>query len=391
MYQLLIIGALGDTRKVAVTEAVSLKAIELDVTIDISDDFLLSSAGNMSNKCRQVVVYLGSEQALKDEKCKEKIAFAFTKNLQIIPVVTAYDEAIRCQQIPSEISNILSVLWEKGTQEVPIPLVTTIFESLSILEKNRKVFISYRQTDATDVAVHLHDELVKKRFRVFLDSFQVVPSQNIQDEISKALEETAFVLLLYSPEMYESHWIDVEITQALASKLPILIVKWTNAKQDIPKVTKANFPTVYIDPNVDLVNENRKIATHKLKEILDMVEEEHYKGLFKRRKDAVKAVKEYAKEKNLEVEECPGWNLIITDTTKEQCKIVAITPRLSCSEDLYQLDNMQAYKVLAPYPSKILLQVATKRPSNHKKFLDWIINKRNLEVVHGVIYIDDYL
>ena len=98
----------------------------------------------------------------------------------------------------------------------------------------------------------------------------------------------------------------------------------------------------------------------------------------------------------LNVDEYPGWNLIITNTAGTQGKIVAITPRLSCSEDLYQLDNMQTDSIQASaslplFGNRILLQVATKRTSDHKRFLDWIINKRNLSVVPGVMYIDAYL
>jgi hypothetical protein len=357
------------------------------VEIVISEECCLRSlADNVANEYRQVAVYLSSEQALKDEKCNQKMSFAIEKKIQIIPVIK--DERDAPKQVPYVIGNIQAVIWENGTP-VPSRLLSAIFESFDILDKDRKIFITYKRKDATGVAYQLHDELLKKGFNVFLDEIRVVSPKNIQDEITKAIEETAFILLLHSPEMLESQWITAEIVQALESNMPIVVVQWENAKQKLPLVvTKMGPPIVSIKPPTD---KDGKIDG-SLDEILRKVEDEHYAGLFRRRREAVNAVKKIAKGKNMDITEYPGWYLILKDRTSKQCKIVAITPRLSCPKDLYKLDNIPIPKEdLAPAPNKILLQYSTKLPPNQNKFLTWTINKRKLKVTLGVNSIDNSL
>jgi len=358
------------------------------VEIAISEECCLRSlADNVANECRHVAVYLSSEQALKDEKCNQKLSLAIEKKIQIIPIIK--DECDAPKQVPYDIKNIQAVIWEHGTL-VPPRLLSTIFESLGILDKDRKIFISYKRTDATGVAFQLHEGLVKRGFNAFLDKIRVTSPQNIQDEITKAMEETAFILLLHSPEMHESQWITTEIIQALESNMPIVVIHWTNTKQDLPTVvSKMNPPIVSIEPPIV---KNGEIDDSTIKEILCKVEDEHYAGLLRRRREAVNAVKKIAKEKNMDITEYPDWHLILKDRTNKKCKIVAITPRLSCPEDLYQLDNIPIPKEgLAPAPNKILLQSSTKLPPNQNKLLTWTINKRKLKVTLGVNSIDNSL
>lgn len=382
-----MIGVGEDLRKSKILDAVSHEAKKLAIQVEIAESFGQLSSYESSDKCKQVAVYLGCKEAVESPNCNENFQLALQRALDIIPVVD--ESKPRNQQVPPRLETILSVNWSKEAP-IPLELITCVFETLGVLEKERKVFISYRRNDASEVAIQLHDELVKKRFHVFLDRFQVASPQEIQFEITEAMEDAAFVILLYSPDMPNSYWVNVEITQALKSGLPILVVKWINAKKDISKVTQANFPTVYFDPSLDFDKDNALVKS-KLSEILSTVEKEHYMGLLRRRREAVDSIKESAKRKKLNVSEYPGWNLEIVDPCTGKAKLIAITPRLSRPEDLYKLDKLQTRNPLAPAPSRALLQVSTELSVYRINFLTWTINKRNLIFSSGVNSIDNFL
>jgi len=262
-------------------------------------------------------------------------------------------------------------------------MLTATFESLGIVEKERKVFISYRQADASEVAIQLHDELVKRRFNVFLDKFVTSPPDNIQELIDEALEDIAFVLLLYSPDSHNSRWVDWEITRALKSTLPVLVIKWTNIIQGVSKIEETNFPTIEFDPQRDTVG--GKMRGPKVEEILASVEQEHKEGLVRRRREAIDTAKVHARRKGFRVDELPGWKLKLTKQSGlVEPTVMAITPRLIRGEDLYSLDRMPVSSSAGGNVRRILIQVSTELPRLRRNFLDWIIDGRTLILVQGL-------
>ena len=77
---------------------------------------------------------------------------------------------------------------------------------LGLVEQERKVFLSYRQIESTQLAVQLHTELVRCRFDVFLDRFTLPPGADFQARLDEDLGDKAFVVLLESSHLRSSRW-----------------------------------------------------------------------------------------------------------------------------------------------------------------------------------------
>jgi uncharacterized protein YjbI with pentapeptide repeats len=74
-------------------------------------------------------------------------------------------------------------------------------------------FISYSHADIA-FARRLHDELQKRGIRCWLDKHQIVPGQDIYEEVDRGIRLWDKVLLCCSKDSLTSWWVDDEITKA---------------------------------------------------------------------------------------------------------------------------------------------------------------------------------
>jgi hypothetical protein len=318
---------------------------------------------------------------MADGTTAARVGRALDLGFPIIPVIE--DREPHGSQVPKRLEYVEALRWSAG-QEVPAALVEVIFVALGVTERERRVFVSYRQADATPIAVQLYHALLERRFLVFLDRFQTAVAENIQERIDEALEDMAFVLLLYSPDTPNSVWVNWEITRALKSQLPILVIKWTNATTEIPKIKERSLPMIEFDPGRDVVGNGLK--PDKLQEILVEIERLHSNGLLRRRQESLAAVRLFAEDRGWAVAEEPRWKLILTrHPTGRNPVVLGVTPRLARTEDLYELDAWQTpdLGIVGIKWNKVLVQASTDLPAHRAKMLEWVIGTRNLQVALG--------
>jgi TIR domain len=375
MYNVVLVNLSSDARANGLIAGISSEASRLNIQInflnwdEISSDF----------KSPTVVVYLGSKAAKNDDLCKSQIQRALDLKFPIIPVVES--DNTRTQELPHQLQYIKSITW-LADDIMPLELQAATLEILGIIEKERRAFISYRRHDAMNVAIQLYHALTERRFRVFLDQFQTNPSENIQDQIAESLEDMAFVLLLQSPDMYNSKWVDVEITHALKAHLPIVVLRWSNVTIDLPKISEANLPTIMFDPTTDMVGNT--IQQFKVDEILQSVEHHYSEGLLRRRRESIIAARLFAESKGWQVIEDPPWKLILTQNPRGGPPVLlGVTPRLARAEDLYELDDKEPSLKLPVMVQwrKLLLQAATDLPARRRKLWNGSTKGRILKYV----------
>lgn len=376
MYNVFLIHISDDDRASRIRDRISEETQRIGYVIDFPQwDDVLTVMERSS-----MAIYLGSAQAKIDPNCQDKIHEAQTLEIPIFPVIEPSTPHI--EQVPGELKYIKAISWS-SSEDVPKQLVNTILEVLGINEKERRLFISYRQSDARNIASDLFHALIERRFNVFLDRFQTTFIENIQERIDEALEDMAFVLLLYSPDMPNSPWVDWEITRALKSQLPILVIRWTTATEEVPKIRDGNLPTVHFNPDVDYIGDTMR--SDKLQEILDTVEHLHSDGLRRRRRESMTAAKLFAEAAGWTVAEQPRWKLVLTQHPSGRPPILlGITPRLARTEDLYELDNWRLdLENEEGTWYKVLMQAYTELPAIRSELLQWVIATRNLKIVPG--------
>ncbi|WP_446440575.1 toll/interleukin-1 receptor domain-containing protein [Pseudomonas sp. 910_21] len=102
---------------------------------------------------------------------------------------------------------------------------------LRLQGRNTKVFISYRAIDGSQIAEQIYEHLLALGHKPWRDeakeldgNTKILPGEPVQQEIESALADASLVLLVDTPESYNSKWIKEEINTADGMLIPILPV-----------------------------------------------------------------------------------------------------------------------------------------------------------------------
>ncbi len=91
--------------------------------------------------------------------------------------------------------------------------------------RDRKVFISYRRSDASLAAEAVYDYLWTQKCAAFLDKWQLPGGALVQAEIMQELHDKDFVLFIDSPDARTSPWIDAELSEAVIQRIPVGVLR----------------------------------------------------------------------------------------------------------------------------------------------------------------------
>lgn len=108
--------------------------------------------------------------------------------------------------------------------------VNCALESLMLLRKTRKVFISYRRTDSTAVANQLFDVLTRRNFDVFLDSYVIRGADNFQEELFHRMSDCDVLVQLNTNDFKNSKWCRAEVEMANMKQIGLIEVIWPNSR-----------------------------------------------------------------------------------------------------------------------------------------------------------------
>ena len=209
------------------------------------------------------IVFYGSEVALTSENQS-----LIKHNIPILPVVS--DLTNVDAEIP-ECLRFLNCLSYKdgGVQRV----ATALLECVGLLPKQRKVFISYRRTEARTAAVQLFDELSSRHFSVFLDSHGIPPAEDFQSNLWQKLCESDVLLMLDTQSYFDSRWTYQEYGRTQSKKIPILRIGWPNVVRSDRTRTARNYDLLPHD-----INETGYLSENSINDICDLLEAERSKG-----------------------------------------------------------------------------------------------------------------
>jgi TIR domain len=140
----------------------------------------------------------------------------------ILPIVSNLDKF--SFQVPGELENINGFELSSNT-DIEI-LVSCILEGFSLLRASRKLFISYRREESSNVAIQLFEQLEKNGFDVYLDTHSIRPGEPFQEELWHRMADTDVVVLLNTPGFLKGNWATQELAKANAMSVGILQVIW---------------------------------------------------------------------------------------------------------------------------------------------------------------------
>jgi hypothetical protein len=147
-------------------------------------------------------------------------------------------------------------------------LASALLECVGLMRRQRRVFVSYRRTEARAAAVQLHDLLSARGFDVFLDTHSIRVGDPFQDVLWHRLVDSDVMVMLDTPTYFASRWTREEIGRARAKDIQVLRVIWP---AHTPSRMTDLSETIHLEP-VDLKAEDGPIADGKVDDIVLRVE-----------------------------------------------------------------------------------------------------------------------
>ena len=285
------------------------------------------------------VVYLGSRAASTDDDIHALLTEALDRQIPIMPLVRASKGRGVQGELSPSIRRLNVADWDSQRGQS----LAALLGMLGLVEHERKVFISYRQSESTPLASQLHTELARSRFDVFLDRYSVAPGEDFQRKLDQELEEIAFMLLIESPELRESLWVQHEIAYAHSHRIGVLALT-------LPDVADGDL-VMSIDEAFRIrlthedLNEQGELTEDRLRHVVVQIELAHARALRRRREQLLGSVRDKLFQSGYECEPIDDWAVLATRSSQETA-VFLVTPRCPRPVDLYDLHCLHGKAVL---------------------------------------------
>lgn len=169
------------------------------------------------SKCSAAAIFFGGARS---KECD----VASVVDVGIIPIlpVASLPKNVN-KEIPALLSGLNCVFYK---EDGPERVFASLLECLGLLPRQRRVFLSYRRIEATPVAIQLFAELSARHYEVFLDTHKVDAGVDFQESLWHNLCDVDILIMLDTPDYFESRWTAAEYGRALAKGIGILRVQW---------------------------------------------------------------------------------------------------------------------------------------------------------------------
>jgi hypothetical protein len=174
------------------------------------------------------------------------------RNIPVLPVVSDISKVH--EEIPSMLRALNCLAYNvAGVQRTS----TALLECAGLLPRQRRVFVSYRRDEARQAALQLFDALSARLFDVFLDTHGIAPADDFQTMLWHRLCDSDVLVMLDTPNYFDSRWTSAEFGRALAKGISVLRVGWPDSTPSVRTGTASR---------VELVLDEIDPATGRLKE-----------------------------------------------------------------------------------------------------------------------------
>jgi hypothetical protein len=141
------------------------------------------------------------------------------------PLIPTISPLGRFTGLPDSVASA-NGLRRRHNDVVQAELATALLECVGLLRAQRRLFVSYRRVESRSAAVQLHDALSGRGYDVFLDTHDIRPGGQFQDQLWHRLCDTDVMVMLDTPGYFDSRWTAQEIGRARAKGIYILRVVW---------------------------------------------------------------------------------------------------------------------------------------------------------------------
>ncbi|MGP5521635.1 TIR domain-containing protein [Psychrobacter namhaensis] len=199
--------------------------------------------------------------------------------------------------IPEILNNYNGInLSEEDRNQKIEQIVNNILEGFSLLKKNRKIFISYKRNESTNVAIQLYENLEKHGFDVFLDTHSIRKSEPFQDELWHQMADSEIVIILNTSDFLGSYWTQQELATASQLLLGIVIISWPENSDVIAKHAQISYPLKVQNSDFENSYIHSTLKEKPLSKIIESVESIRARTLASRRDNLISNFMKMAEE-----------------------------------------------------------------------------------------------
>jgi hypothetical protein len=217
LYQLLVLGTPSTQQIAEVEELISQSLQAFSLRLGEEVEWVINPATlEIKQQQSTAAVFFGGVNA-----SQENLQNLLQRNIPILPVVS--DVTKVQEEIPAVLRSLGCLPYATGGAQ---RVVTALLECVGLLPSQRRVFVSYRRDEARQTALQLFDELSSRLFDVFLDTHHITPSEDFQAMLWHRLCDSDVLIMLDTPNYFESRWTSAEFGRALAKGIAILRVGW---------------------------------------------------------------------------------------------------------------------------------------------------------------------
>lgn len=266
-YQLIVIGSkvsvIDDLIKLFLKKVDELNLPKESIKVIQSDNFENEYQGNQP----AFVFYFGDEKGdFKDIDKSEKL---LKDGTLILPIY--FNDDCFSKEIPKTLENQNGIQYKKVEEE---RIVNIALESFELLRNTRKVFISYKRSESTSIAIQLFEALESHNFDVFLDTHSIGKGQAFQDELWHRMTDCDVIVLLNTPDFLNSHWCKEEFAEAGAKQIGIVQLVWPNHNVKADSTSHISYPKQLQKENFENeVYDNKDISKLKIDIVNEIIKD----------------------------------------------------------------------------------------------------------------------
>lgn len=215
-YQLILLGEnkdLFDKIKIELTNRFDELKLIQDLLKIITKDNIAEYAGAEP----AYVIYSGHKDNL-DKETEDILRKQKLDGNVILPIyVNEFNK-----EIPDLLSNQNGLKLDDNIKKIS----NLILEGFELLRKSRKVFISYKRSESSNIAIQLYEKLEQNNFDVFLDTHSVDKGEDFQEELWHRMTDCDVILMLNTKGFIKSEWCNKELEKAHLKRIGIVHLIW---------------------------------------------------------------------------------------------------------------------------------------------------------------------
>jgi hypothetical protein len=259
---------------VALTKALKAKIAQLGLTVPVD---YRNSIDLASGPTRGDVVVI-----FADNPTKLPVgAPQWFRTCVVLPVVKDATDVSALPAYLQERNAFIMSMFQDYTVEV---LVDDVLSHAVLSRTTKSVFVSYKRSDSLNMARQIAERLGRDGFSVFLDERSIGRSERFADEIAYRLDDVDAVILLATPDLQNSKWVQKEIAFAKNASIALVAVDCGNSAGTHP-VLRGAMADQRFRPNRVPQGENDTLDERDLEDLIGMVYRHRVAGIVRRVQD----------------------------------------------------------------------------------------------------------